>query len=72
MTVLRKSSCDVPQQLGKDAAFVPPLRKDYDVERRGHYGAGKFSYPTTAPKHPKKQDKSVAIEDLKSSNSWAR
>src|SRR6516225_744926 len=29
-----------PGQLGKDAALVPPLPKQYDVERKGHYSAG--------------------------------
>jgi hypothetical protein len=52
-----------PQQLGKDAALLPPLPKDYDVERRGHYSAGKFKYPKAAKKHPKKQGQPVEIED---------
>ncbi len=52
-----------PQQLGKDAALLPPLPKDYDVERRGHYSAGKFSYPKTNKKQTKKQSKPVEIED---------
>jgi hypothetical protein len=52
-----------PQQLGKDAAFLPPLPKDYDVERRGHYSAGKFGYPKSAKKQTKKQGKPVEIED---------
>ena len=30
-------------QLRGDAARIPPLPKDYDVERRGRYSAGKFS-----------------------------
>jgi DNA/RNA endonuclease YhcR with UshA esterase domain len=52
-----------PQQLGKDASLLPPLPKDYDVERRGHYSAGKFSHPK-APKHThKKQGPPVGIED---------
>jgi len=52
-----------PQQLGKDAAFLPPLPKDYDAERRGHYSAGKFSYPKGTKKQTKKQGESVPIED---------
>jgi len=53
-----------PQQLGKDAALLPPLPKDYDVERKGHYSAGKFSYPKTAKKPAKKkQGQPVDIED---------
>lgn len=52
-----------PQQLGKDAALLPPLPKDYDVERRGHYSAGKFGYPKSSKKETKKQEKPVDIED---------
>lgn len=52
-----------PQQLGKDAALLPPLPKDYDVERRGRYSAGKFRYPKSSKKETKKQDKPVDIED---------
>jgi DNA/RNA endonuclease YhcR with UshA esterase domain len=58
-----------PQQLGKGAALVPPLPKDYDVERKGHYSAGKFSYPKAAKKAPrKKQGQAVGIEDPSSSD----
>jgi hypothetical protein len=32
-----------PSQLIGDAARIPPLPKDYDVTRRGHYSAGQFS-----------------------------
>jgi len=53
-----------PQQLGQDAALLPPLPKDYDVERKGHYSAGSFSYPKTAKKPAKKkQGQPVDIED---------
>lgn len=52
-----------PQQLGKDAALLPPVPKDYDVERRGHYSAGKFGYPKSSKKETKKRDKPVDIED---------
>src|SRR5215813_10174552 len=52
-----------PQQLGKDAVLVPPLPKNYDVERRGKYRAGKITYPKAAKKRPHKQGKPVEIED---------
>jgi hypothetical protein len=55
-----------PQQLGKDAALVPPLPKNYDVERRGKYSPGKFSHPKTAKKKTKKQGRPVGIEDPES------
>jgi DNA/RNA endonuclease YhcR with UshA esterase domain len=47
-----------PQQLGEAASLLPPLSQDaalaptlpadYDVERRGHYSAGKFKRPKKA------------------------
>ena len=50
-------------QLHGDAAKIPPLPKEYDVERRGHYSAGKFSRakPPKASK-PKKQLPPIGIE----------
>jgi DNA/RNA endonuclease YhcR with UshA esterase domain len=52
-----------PRQLGKDAILVPPLPKNYDVERRGKYSPGKFKYPKAAKKTHKKQGRPVGIED---------
>jgi len=63
-----------PQQLGegasmlsplsKDAALAPSLPGDYDVERRGHYSAGKFKRPKKAKATAtKKQGAPVSIED---------
>ena len=53
-----------PQQLGKDAALVPRLPKDYDVERKGHYSAGKFSRPKSSKKkETAKQGQAGGIED---------
>jgi hypothetical protein len=63
-----------PQQLGdaaslltplsKDAALAPTLPRDYDVERRGHYSAGKLKRPKKAKAAaPKKQGAPVSIED---------
>jgi hypothetical protein len=34
-----------PQQLGKDAALVPPLPRNYDVEQHGKFSPGKFRAP---------------------------
>jgi DNA/RNA endonuclease YhcR with UshA esterase domain len=53
-----------PRQLG-DGAFllVPPVPSEYDVERRGHYSAGKYSHPKAAKKKHKKQGAPVSIED---------
>jgi DNA/RNA endonuclease YhcR with UshA esterase domain len=63
-----------PQQLGdsasllpplsKDAALAPTLPRDYDVERQGHYSAGKFKRPKKAKgTTTKKQGAPVSIED---------
>ncbi len=51
------------QQLGESAfVVVPPVPTDYDVERRGHYSAGKFSHPKAKKTH-KKQGRPISIED---------
>jgi hypothetical protein len=51
-------------QLRGDAAKIPPLPKEYDVERHGNYSAGKFHTPkaTKQPTH-KRQSAPVSIED---------
>jgi hypothetical protein len=54
-----------PQQLSGGSAMIPPLPKDYDVEKKGHYSAGKFKYPKAARhKRPKRQSAPVGIEDV--------
>ena len=47
-----------------DAAKIPPLPKEYDVERHGNYSAGKFHTPTATrqPAHTR-QSAPVSIED---------
>jgi DNA/RNA endonuclease YhcR with UshA esterase domain len=63
-----------PEQLGetaalltpfsKDATLVPSLPADYDVERAGHYRAGKFKRPKKVKAQvPKKQDAPISTED---------
>ena len=42
------------KQLSGDAARIPPLPKDYDVEKRGHFSAGS-AHPKTARKTSKKR-----------------
>jgi hypothetical protein len=51
-------------QLRGDAAKIPPLAKEYDVERHGNYSAGKFHTPKASkqPTH-RKQSAPVSIED---------
>jgi DNA/RNA endonuclease YhcR with UshA esterase domain len=51
------------QQLGESAfVVVPPVPTDYDVERHGHYSAGKYSHPK-AKKTARKKGSAVSIED---------
>ena len=52
-----------PEQLGKNAMLLPPLPKDYDVERRGKYSPGKIAHPKSAKKAKRKQGRGVDIED---------
>jgi hypothetical protein len=52
-----------PQQLGKDASLLPPLPKDYDVERRGHFSAGTLTRSKATKKTTKKKGKPITIED---------
>lgn len=56
------------RQLGGSAALVPRLPKNYDVESKGHYSAGKFSFPK-AQKTPakKRQTPKLPIEIPKDS-----
>ena len=52
------------QQLGESAfRLFPPVPTDYDVERPGHYSAGKFKRPKAAKKTTTKQGQPVSIED---------
>ena len=52
-------------QLRGDAAHIPPLPKEYDVERHGKYSAGRFSRPKAAKTSStrKKQSPPVSLED---------
>lgn len=43
------------RQLGRAAALVPRLPKNYDVENRGHYSAGRFSLPKPRKARSKKK-----------------
>jgi hypothetical protein len=63
-----------PLQLGESASLLPPLSRDaglaptlpadYDVERRGHYSAGKIKHPKKAKTMaPKKQGAPISTED---------
>ena len=42
-------------QLTGDAGQIPPLPRNYDVEKKGHYSAGKFRHPKATRKARKKR-----------------
>jgi DNA/RNA endonuclease YhcR with UshA esterase domain len=53
-----------PGQLRGDAGRLPPLPKEYDVERHGKYSAGTLRFPKRAKTTtPKKQSPPISIED---------
>jgi DNA/RNA endonuclease YhcR with UshA esterase domain len=57
--ILRRS-----QQLGEGAFLLfPQVPTDYDVERAGHYSAGKFKRPKEPKKKGAKEKEPMSIED---------
>lgn len=50
------------RQLGGEAAHIPKLPKNYDVENRGHYSAGKVSFPRAKQASKKRQTPTLPIE----------
>ena len=46
-------------QIEGGAAMIPPLPKNYDVENRGHFSAGRL-YPTKKPKKTKAKPNTTA------------
>jgi hypothetical protein len=53
-----------PSQLRGDAGKIPPLPKEYDVDRHGNYSAGKFSRAKRAKtSSPKKQSRPVNVQE---------
>jgi hypothetical protein len=51
------------KQLSGDAARIPPLPKDYDAEKKGHYSAGTISRPSARKPAKKRQPAKVQIEE---------
>lgn len=49
------------RQLTGEAAQIPPLPKSFDVEKKGRYSAGKFSYPQS-PRKPSKKRQTAGIQ----------
>jgi hypothetical protein len=52
-----------PGQLTGESARIPPLPKGYDVEQKGRYSAGKFSYPNKRKPTKKRQSAPVQTEE---------
>jgi hypothetical protein len=53
-----------PSQLLGDSARIPPVPKEYDVERKGKFSAGTFSHASPPKKPPRKrQPAPVSTED---------
>jgi hypothetical protein len=50
------------RQLGGAGARIPPLPKNYDVEKKGRYSAGTFSHPKAARKTSKKQPPDIVTQ----------
>jgi DNA/RNA endonuclease YhcR with UshA esterase domain len=49
------------RQLKGEAASIPPLLKNYDVEKKGHYSAGVFSHPKTYSTTKKRQPATLPV-----------
>jgi len=50
------------RQLGGAGARIPPLPKNYDVEKKGRYSAGTFSHPKSKRKTSKRQPAEVVTQ----------
>jgi hypothetical protein len=50
------------KQLSGDAARIPPLPKDYDVEKRGHFSAGSVHARTSRKPAKRRQTAPIATE----------
>jgi hypothetical protein len=50
------------RQLGGAGVRIPPLPKNYDVEKKGRYSAGTFSHPKPARKTSKKEAPNIITQ----------
>ena len=55
-----------PRQLTGEAAHIPALPKGFDVEQKGKFSAGTFSYP----KGPRKTSKQTSKKDTGAPPDW--
>jgi hypothetical protein len=49
------------RQLSGAGTRIPPLPKNYDVEKKGRYSAGKFSHPKSARKPSRKKQQAGMV-----------
>jgi hypothetical protein len=52
------------RQLSGEAGKIPALPKNYDVEKKGRYSAGRISYAKAARKTTKKQKSPIQTEEI--------
>jgi hypothetical protein len=50
------------RQLKGESASIPPVPKDFDVEKKGRYSAGKISYPKSSTRATRKQKQTEPIK----------
>jgi len=50
------------KQLSGEAARIPPLPKEYDVEKKGHFNAGTLNHPTSRKSSKKRQTAPVPTD----------
>ncbi len=50
------------RQLGGPGTRIPPLPKNYDVEKKGRYSAGTFSHPKAKRKTSKRQPADITTQ----------
>ena len=50
------------RQLSGSGARIPPLPKNYDVEKKGRYSAGTFSHPKSKRKTSKRQPAEIVTQ----------
>ncbi len=53
-----------PQQLRGGASQIPSLPKGYDVEKRGHYSAGRFKHAKAPRKKHSKRQPVAAVDNI--------
>jgi hypothetical protein len=58
------------RQLGGPGARIPPLPKNYDLEKKGRYSAGTFSHPKAKRKTSPKEGPDVVTQAPEDPEQW--